>query len=211
MPPEDSLLESKTRADQLFSEGTTSFHNKDYEAAISSYQEALTIFKKLELQRDIGLVLNAIGLSFYKLKLYSNAQKAFEDALIIFRSKETRDIDQEGRELNNLGINYDAIGNFAKAQENYKLALKIFEETKNKVEKARVINNHSYSRYLEEDYDSAYKMLPNAFDLFCKAKEIRGMEIASSNLINTVSRLANKKPERADGNHDTSPPPSNNY
>ncbi|MDZ7952498.1 tetratricopeptide repeat protein [Nostoc sp. DedQUE09] len=207
MPPEDSLLESKTRANQLLLEGTTSFDNKDYEAAIALYQQAIEIFRELQLKRDEGLVLNAIGLSYYYLSSYTKAKQSLEESLTIFRAEDSRDIQQEGRVLNNLGILYDATEDFAQAKESYELALKIFEETEDQVEQAKVINNSSYSQYLQQDYKSAYEKLPMAFNIFREANAQPGLEIVRRNLINTAMRLVEEKPDKGDGNHDKSPPP----
>ncbi|HYX16660.1 MAG TPA: tetratricopeptide repeat protein [Nostoc sp.] len=207
MPPEDSLLESKTRANQLLLEGTTSFDNKDYESATTLYQQAIEIFRDLQLKIDEGLVLNAIGLSYYYLHSYTKAKQSFEESLTIFRSEDTRDRQQEGRVLNNLGILYDAMENFAQAKASYELALKIFEEIEDQVEQAKVINNSSYSQYLQQDYKSAYERLPMAFNIFREANAQPGLEIARRNLINTAMRLVAEEPGREDGNHDPSPPP----
>ncbi|XGW00798.1 MAG: tetratricopeptide repeat protein (plasmid) [Leptolyngbya sp. BL-A-14] len=119
----------KAEADRLFEQGTKQQAQKQNEAAIASFQQALTIYRQLKERQKEGQTLKSIGNVYLKLKDYPKAITYQQQALAI--AHEIKDANLESRALNNLGLAYENAGNLPKGIDYLQQSLTVAEASHN--------------------------------------------------------------------------------
>ena len=101
--------------------------NREYEKALSLYDECLEIFKSGEDNRRLAMTYNNMGLIHVQTGNFSMAMKCFEHAFSHYRA--LKDSDGQANQLQNMGSVCRDIKDHDKAVEMYLKALAFFEET----------------------------------------------------------------------------------
>ncbi|MEH2051656.1 CHAT domain-containing protein [Nostoc sp.] len=116
----------KTEADKLFKQGIQQLDISEYQAAIQSLQQALTIYQELKDRNSEARTLGSLGNAYLSLGQYSNATKFFQQSLAIFQ--DFGDLNGEANSLINLGNTYYYLGQYPKAIEFFQQSLAIFRD-----------------------------------------------------------------------------------
>jgi CHAT domain-containing protein/Flp pilus assembly protein TadD len=109
--------------------GWTYGYQENNSKAIESEQKALTIAREIKDRELEASALNILGQAAHFLQHdYSAAINYYQQALTLVR--ELKDREAEGALLSNLGISYDALGNYDKAIKSHQQGLTIAREFK---------------------------------------------------------------------------------
>ncbi|MBW4683405.1 MAG: tetratricopeptide repeat protein [Microcoleus vaginatus WJT46-NPBG5] len=128
-----SLLQSQNNpqnaeADKLTEQGTQQRQAGQFEAALQSYQEALTIYRLIKDRQGEGLVLANLGNAYNNRREFTKAIEYWQQALEI--AQEVKDRETEGKTLSNLGVAYLNLKNYPQAMEYLQQGLAIAREIK---------------------------------------------------------------------------------
>ncbi|MEM6716412.1 MAG: tetratricopeptide repeat protein, partial [Cyanobacteria bacterium P01_C01_bin.147] len=104
-----------------FRTGMTAFQANDYAGAIAAWETALNGFQAANDQTQVTLTLNALAAATLSLSRHSDAIAYASDSAALAQTIKRPDL--EAQALGNLGIAYQASGQFAKAVETYERAL----------------------------------------------------------------------------------------
>ena len=96
-----------------------------YQTALESIKQALTIHREIKDRRGEGADLGNIGVVYAKLDQYQTALESIKQALTIHR--EIKDRRGEGNDLNNIGVVYKYLGKYQKAKAAFQDSVTIFE------------------------------------------------------------------------------------
>jgi CHAT domain-containing protein/Flp pilus assembly protein TadD len=124
----------KAEGDRLFEQGTQYFQASKFEAAIQSWQQALTLYRSIKAFQQEGATLGNLGNAYEALGQYAKAIEYQKQWLVIARK--IKDRRSEGIALDNLGNICTSLGTytspdtFAECWEYYNQALKIFRAIK---------------------------------------------------------------------------------
>lgn len=109
-----------------FQTGMTAFQVHDYEAAIAAWEAALTGFRAAADQEQTTLTLNALAAAALSLSRHQDAIAYAQASAQLAQELERPDL--EAQALGNLGIAYQASGQFANAVTTYEQALTLIQE-----------------------------------------------------------------------------------
>src|SRR5919199_1224666 len=104
----------KAEADRLFQQGLEQYQTSQFEAALQSWQQALTIYREIKDRQREGWVLGGLGIVYYSQGDYTKAIDYQKQLLAITR--EIHDRQSEGLALNNLGLALRKSGNLTEAE-----------------------------------------------------------------------------------------------
>jgi CHAT domain-containing protein/predicted negative regulator of RcsB-dependent stress response len=156
--------ERKAEASRLVDQGIEQTEKKQFDAAIKSWQSALTIYREINDRLSQGGVLNYIGLAYRNLGQYQKALESLQQALALFRG--ISDKAGEGTTLNNMGLVHNNLGQYQKALEVYQQALAIKKEFDDRRGQGTLLNNiGTVYRHLNE-YQRALEAYQQAQELF---------------------------------------------
>ena len=105
--------------------------------AVSSYEQAIAIFKQTGDKTNEGITLSNIGLSYQSLGQYSKALKFYQQGLAIFKQVGNKSPDSlarngEGTTLTYIGGLYKSLGEYPKALRFLEQGLAITKEVRNR-------------------------------------------------------------------------------
>ncbi|MEA5486509.1 MULTISPECIES: CHAT domain-containing protein [Pseudanabaena] len=160
-PPDLALMtvlaqtnqERKAEADRLNKQGIQQCQIGQCEAAIQSFQNALTIYREIKDRLGEGAALGNLGNAFHSLGKYDKAIEFHLQRLAIAR--EIKDRRGEGYALGNLGIAYHSLGKSDKAIEFHLQALAISREIKDRLGEGQSLGNLGLAYHALGKYDKA--------------------------------------------------------
>ena len=170
----------KAEADRLLEQGIEQYRTSQFDAAIQSWQQALTLFREIKNRKAEGSVLNNLGLVYRDLGQYSKSIEYLEQSLAIAR--EINDRQQEGTCLGNLGNAYAALGKYDKAMELYEQSLALARETQNRLGEGKVLGNLGNAYEFLGNYPKAIEYLQQRLEIALEIKDRRGEAAARGNL-----------------------------
>jgi len=151
-----------------------------YEEAITVYEEALMIARKLNIKDEIIILQSNIGSIYYKTANYDKALEMFQSTL---EAEKRNNIDGNiSVSYNNIGMVYDAWKQHKKAIEYYKQALEIDRKNNNAIGVAIRLNNIGYAYRSLNENDKALKYLQDALDIEKKYGRNEKIAIRLTNL-----------------------------
>ena len=141
-----STRDRKTDANHLLRQGRQQDETSQFQEALQSYQQALSIYRELGDRAREGATLHNIGAVYRKLGQYPEALKHFQQALVIRR--EVGDRAGEGTTLHNIGAVYSKLGQYPQALEHCQQALVIRREVGDRVGEGATLRciGEAYSR-----------------------------------------------------------------
>jgi CHAT domain-containing protein/lipopolysaccharide biosynthesis regulator YciM len=116
----------KAEADQLLEQGNQQFDKSQFQAAMKSYQQALTIYREIGERSGESISLNNLGNAYYSLGQYQKAIEFHQQSLTITRK--IGDRQQEARSLGGLGNAYFFLGQYRQAIAFHQQSLAIARE-----------------------------------------------------------------------------------
>ncbi|GAB4206684.1 MAG: hypothetical protein Fur006_63960 [Coleofasciculaceae cyanobacterium] len=170
----------KAEADRLLKQGVEQYRTSQFDAAIQSWQQALTLFREIKNRKAEGWVLNNLGLVYRDLGQYTKSIEYLEQSLALAR--EINDRQQEGTCLGNLGNAYAALGKYDKAMELYEQSLALARETQNRLGEGKVLGNLGNAYEFLGNYPKAIEYLQQRLEIALEIKDRRGEAAARGNL-----------------------------
>jgi CHAT domain-containing protein len=159
----NSSIWKQLEADQLMQQGVEKFQCGQSQAALHSWQQALTIFQEIGNRQGEGSALGNIGSAYQFLGNYSKAIEYHEQHLVIAR--ETQDRKGEGAAIGNLGLAYNFLEDYQKAIDYQQQSLTIAREVQNRSgESAALVNLGLAHNYLR-NYDQAITYLKQGLEI----------------------------------------------
>src|SRR5919202_1675719 len=143
----------KAEADRLFQQGLEQYQTSQFEAALQSWQQALTIYRQIKDRQREGWVLGGLGLAYNSLGDYAQAIDYQKQWLAIAR--EIHDRQYEGKALGNLGLAYIDLGNYTQAIDYSKQFLAIAREIHDRQSEGAALGNLGVAYYSLGDYAQA--------------------------------------------------------
>jgi CHAT domain-containing protein/tetratricopeptide (TPR) repeat protein len=113
----------QAEANRLNQKGLQQLNTSQFQAALQSFGQALTIYREIGDRAGEGAALNNIGEVYSSLGQYLQALDSYEQALAISRA--IGDRTGEGRTLTGIGAVYDRLGQYLQALDSYEQALAI--------------------------------------------------------------------------------------
>ncbi|NEQ44834.1 MAG: CHAT domain-containing protein [Leptolyngbya sp. SIOISBB] len=136
-----------------FQTGMTAFQANDYEAAITAWETALTGFEAADNPIQVTRTLNALAAAALSLSWHGDAIAYASDSATLAQTLDRPDL--EAQALGNLGIAYQASGQFAKAVDTYEQALTRLEDQTESAAIAQLYGLLGNAYESLGDYDSA--------------------------------------------------------
>jgi CHAT domain-containing protein len=140
----------QAEADRLNDLGIQQYQTSQFTAALQSWQQALTIYRKIKDRRGEGNALNGLGNAHYNLRNYLKAIDYHKQYLAI--TLELKDRWGEGRVWGNLGIVYHDLREYLKAIECQKKYLVIAREIKNRKGEVNALGSLAIAYSALENY-----------------------------------------------------------
>jgi CHAT domain-containing protein len=134
-----SASDRKAEADRLLQQGNQQYQTSQFQDALQSYQQALSLYREIGDRRMEGRILIGIGEIYRNLGQYSQKLESLQQALEIAR--EVGERAREGIILNNIGLVYASLGQYQQALEQYQQSLVIRREVGDRAGEGRTLNN----------------------------------------------------------------------
>lgn len=135
-----TLPERRAEAERLQQQGFEQVQkNRQFEAALESWQKALSIYREIKDRLGEGRALGNIGYAYYLLDDEEKALEFLQQNLGIAR--EIKERQEEGDALGNVGTVYYSMGEYPKAIDYYRQSLAIQREMKNRKGEQLCLNN----------------------------------------------------------------------
>src|SRR6267143_3679671 len=142
---------------------------REFEEAEGTYLEALTLSRQLGDRRQVGELLNNVGVVDWRRGLLSDAMRYFEQALELWRSLPLQS--GEAATLTNAGNLFYESSDYQQALDRYVAALKIFQAQSDARGEAYTLNNIGVTYRALGDLDAALTYANRALLRFRAASE----------------------------------------
>ncbi len=143
----------KAEADRLLQQGIQQYQISQFEAALQSYKQALTIYRSIKDRLGEGNSLGNLGKTYESLGKYDEAIASHSQSLAI--AQEIGDRKGEAESQINLGVVYRARGNYAKAIAYHEKSLAITREIRDRRGEGSSLGNLGMNYYAQGDYVKA--------------------------------------------------------
>jgi CHAT domain-containing protein/tetratricopeptide (TPR) repeat protein len=170
----------KAEADRLLQQGIQQAQTGQFEAALQSWQQALTIYREIKDRQREGASLSNLGNAYFYLGDYAKAIDYHQQSLAILREIKNRL--GEGNVLGNLGLAYDALGDYAKAIEYHQQRLAIAREFKYRLGEGQSLGNLGSAYQAVGDYAKAIEYHQQSLVIAREIKDRLGGGNALGNL-----------------------------
>ena len=178
---------SKVQAYQLFQQGLGQYQSNQLEAALQSWQKALTIYQEIKDREGERKALGNLGLAYRALGNYSKAIEHLQQQLDI--SREIQNRQGEGNALLNLGVTYRNLGDYTKAIEYLQQTLDIAREIKNRQAEGNALLNLGVTYRNLGNYAKAIEYEQQQLEIAREIKDRQGEGNALGTLGNAYSSV----------------------
>ncbi|NEQ66763.1 MAG: CHAT domain-containing protein [Symploca sp. SIO2D2] len=170
----------KVEADRLFEQGEQQYDNSQFQAAIQSWQQTLSIYQEIGDRQGEAKSRNNLGIAYYLLGEYQKAIDFHQLSLEIAREIGYRRVEADS--LNNLGNAYYSLGEYQKAIDFHQLSLEIEREIGNHRGEADSLGNLGLAYYLLGEYQKAIDF----HQLSLEIKREIGNRLGEANSLNNL-------------------------
>jgi CHAT domain-containing protein/tetratricopeptide (TPR) repeat protein len=162
-----SQVSSQAQAEQWLQQGNQAYGANQLPAAISAWEQALTIYRDLGNREATMAVLENLAIAYVDLNQHDKVVLVLQQSLAL--AQEIGDRARESRDLENLGTAYDLLGQYESAIETLNQALIVAREIDNRSAQNGILVKLALAHYALGDYAQvveAYQMaLPIALEL----------------------------------------------
>ncbi|MEO9476514.1 MAG: histidine kinase [Cyclobacteriaceae bacterium] len=151
-----------------------------YADAIESNLKALRIFESLGHEKEIGITLNSLGVSYMKMGDNTMALKYYDVAHA--KAIEQKDTASIGNVLNNIAIIHANKGSLDSAEFYFRKGLNLELEKNNLKGISAGLNNVGAVKYYLSDLDSAILYFEKALRIDQKMGDIQGIPLVMNNI-----------------------------
>ena len=170
----------EAEADRLLQQGIQQAQSSQFEAALQSWQQALTIYREIKNRQGEGWALGNLGEAYRNLGDYAKAIEYLQQSLAITR--ETKDRLGEGNALGNLGNAYSSLGDYAKAIDYQQQHLAIAREIKDRLGEGNALGSLGNAYSSLGDYAKAIDYLQQTLAIAREIKDRYSEAAALGNL-----------------------------
>jgi len=178
----------KAEADRLFQQGGEQVSNRQYEAAIPFYQQALKIYQEIRDRQTEAYTLNDLAVAYRRLKQYQRAIELYQQSLAIKR--ELRDRRGEANSLINLHNVYKDLNQYGQSIEFGEQGLAIFQELGDRDHQTRALTSLASLYRRLGNYEQAIRYNQQSLVIYRELKDRAGEGTALGNIGNVYLALA---------------------
>lgn len=146
----------KTEADRLLYQGVQQSQARQYEAALKSWEQALTLYRRLQDKDGEGNALVSLGNAYQQLSQYDKAITFYQQLLPIYQQSQDRAA--EGITLANLGFSYKFLSQYGKAIAYLQQSVKVWESIRAET-RSRPGEDAFYVELLSPTYQALVELL----------------------------------------------------
>ncbi|OLP18076.1 Fis family transcriptional regulator [Leptolyngbya sp. 'hensonii'] len=143
----------KVEADRLLEQGIEQFHRSQFEPALRSWQQALSLYRVIQDRRGEEAALGNLGIVYDAMGNYARAIDYQQQRLAVARASNNRQ--GEGIALGNLGLAYHSLGDYAKALGYYQQSLVIARKFNDRRSEGAILGNLGNTYYALGEYATA--------------------------------------------------------
>lgn len=177
----------KAEADRLVQQGALQYQMRQFDTAFQSWQQALTIYRRLQERRGEGTVLAQLGLGYGALGNHDKAIDYYEQLLAVSRA--LKDRLGEGFALSSLGSSYLELGQYDKAADWHRQSLAIARALKNRHGEGQELRNLGIAYFSLGEYDKAIAAHQQSLAIAREVKDLQWQGISLVDLGTTYSAL----------------------
>ena len=170
----------KAEANRLSQQGSQQYRTSQFQAALQSWQKALTIYRQIGYRSAEGATLNRLGLVYSAQGQYAKAIDFYQSALAIAR--ETGNRSGEAAALTNLGIAYTRLGDYTQAIRFYQQDLAIVRQIGDRAGEGITLMNLGIAYRNLKQYDKAIDFYQQALAIAREKGDRAGEAAALGNL-----------------------------
>jgi len=170
----------KAEADLLFKQGIEQAKTRQFQAAIESWQQALTIYRVIGNRQGKAFSLVSLGNAYASLEKYERAIEFHQQSLYISRKIGDRNV--EAVSLEGIGSAYHSLGQYQRAIKFYQQSLDVFEKIGNRQGEANSLNNLGNSYDLLGQYQQAIEFYQQSLTIKKEIGDRRGEASSLNNL-----------------------------
>lgn len=174
----ERLGKNKEKASSLNYYGAIYYIWGEYEKAIKKYSSSLEIYRKLNDIKGIASALNNRAMVLNKLGRFIAAIEDYRYVIKLYLDMEKPDSNGLSNSYNNIGMVFEAQGDYKNAIEYYLLSLNIDEKLNNLDGIAKSYNNLGLVYYYNGDFDKAKKFMFDSYNI--KKKADRKFELSGA-------------------------------
>ena len=172
----------KAEAARLNKLGSQQCQTGDCEAALKSWQQALTLYQEIGNRGGEAKLLTNLGKAYESLGRYDEAINSLRKSLAI--AQEIKDRREEGESLINLGVVYRSLGKYAKAIEYHEQGLVITREISDRRGEGSALGNLGMNYYAQGNYTKAIEYHEKRIAIAREIKDRQGEGNGMGNLGN---------------------------
>ena len=154
-PPEDLRPTAEALADSAYSFS----HLGEPQAALDNLEASLRIFERIGEPRSTATVKNNLGLLWLRTGEFQNALGNLVGALPVMRSMGRQ---SEGLALNNIALAYRMLGDYNKAEDYLRQAVRLLAPPASPTDRGKALMNLGRLRAIEGDWTGASPLLTQA-------------------------------------------------
>lgn len=178
--PAASTQVAQQTARQLFQQGLEQYQSNQLEAALKSWQQALTMFQQLKDPEAEGATLGVLGAGHLAIGDLTQAQNYTQRFLTI--AKQRNDLNAQSQALANLGIIHKNLGDYAASIAVHNQALTLMRSLKNRQAEGQLLLNLGNTFDAIGNYEAAISAFEQSLAIARQAQDLPGEEAALSNL-----------------------------
>lgn len=176
-----------TQAEKLVAQGVEQLDSNKLEAALQSFQQALTLQRQIGNRFGEAVVLNNLGVTYYYQGQYEKAIASYRESMqILWKIYDRAGI---GAALNNQSIASLQLGDYRKAVEFCHGAIAIFRTLGDPTREAAALNNMGLAYEMLDDYERAIGYFREALTTAQDNSDFPGEIAALKNLEDAYSNL----------------------
>lgn len=176
-------------ASQLFTQGLKQFQVRQYEAALTSWKQAVSLYQQVGNRQQQGRILGNIGATYQALGNYKQAQVYFEQSLKI--AETIGDARGQSYALSNLGSLYAAQGNYPAAIAMHQRGRSLAQAQGQRQDESDSLNRLGVAYKAQGNYGEAIRYFKLALDL---AREM-GSAIGEAEILGNLGNVAAERGE----------------
>ncbi|MEP0755013.1 CHAT domain-containing protein [Trichocoleus sp. Lan] len=170
----------KAEADRLLDQGVQQHQTSQFEAALQSWQQALTIYREIKDRQGEGNALGNLGVAYRNLGDYAKAIEYAQQRLAIAR--EIKDRKGERQALGTLGVAYNSLGDFPRAIEYQQQSLAIAQKIKHRQGEGAALGTLGLAYDSLGDFPRAIEYQQQSLAIAREIKDHQGEGVALGNL-----------------------------
>ena len=172
--------ELSRRADSVFADGDSLREQREVNAAMRRYRQALALYRRVGDREGQANAKNEIGILYAYRDQRDRALSEMKDALQTYRDLGRRT--EVAKSLNNIAILYKRGGDYEEALQNYRQALRVFRELEDRRSAAVTLSNVGLVHEQQGAYDESLDVHEQALRVYRDIEDRAGIARSLDNV-----------------------------